>query len=329
LLQLRTTIGQAFSPAPPRRRVRKHRRAPARAAIAPVPLPRERPLEASPSAPPTVVTRVPVFAQTSLTAPPASASVPVPTPRPIAAGSRRERRVASAPTESVAPLAPAPPVDSTPAPAPQASGPSECQLRVSASGILVFHPLPAISGPGTCGADDVVQVDAVVLKDKRKVTFSPPATLRCPMAEAVANWIRDDVAPAAAEMGNVRSLINASSYQCRPRNRVEGAKLSEHGHANALDIRGFVLADGHEVVLTDATARRDVREKLRQSACERFSTVLGPGSDGYHEEHVHLDLMERRGRYRMCQWDVRSPPEAASVPFPPIRTKPVATSTRP
>jgi hypothetical protein len=36
--------------------------------------------------------------------------------------------------------------------------------------------------------------------------------------------------------------------------------------------------------------------------------VLGPGSDGYHEDHVHVDLAERRGGYRVCEWDVREPP---------------------
>jgi len=40
-------------------------------------------------------------------------------------------------------------------------------------------------------------------------------------------------------------------------------------------------------------------------------TVLGPGSDGYHEEHIHLDLAERHNGYRICQWDVNLP-----VPLP-------------
>jgi Extensin-like protein C-terminus len=52
---------------------------------------------------------------------------------------------------------------------------------------------------------------------------------------------------------------------------------------------------------------KDWREALRTSTCARFSTVLGPGSDGYHEEHIHLDLAERRGGYKMCQWGVREP----------------------
>jgi hypothetical protein len=71
---------------------------------------------------------------------------------------------------------------------------------------------------------------------------------------------------------------------------------------------------------------------MRKSACGRFSTVLGPGSDGYHEDHVHVDLMERApGRFRMCQWDVRDPEPAtgtvaatapAAIPLPPPRPRP-------
>jgi hypothetical protein len=59
--------------------------------------------------------------------------------------------------------------------------------------------------------------------------------------------------------------------------------------------------------------------------CGRFTTVLGPGSDGYHETHIHVDLAERRGGYRMCQWDVRDPAPVAAVetaiPLPPPRPK--------
>ena len=53
---------------------------------------------------------------------------------------------------------------------------------------------------------------------------------------------------------------------------------------------------------------------MLHSACTRFSTVLGPGSDWYHEDHIHLDLMERRNNYRICQWDVWDPlPQTAPL----------------
>ena len=52
---------------------------------------------------------------------------------------------------------------------------------------------------------------------------------------------------------------------------------------------------------------KPLREALRDAACHRFTTVLGPG-DPYHDGHIHLDVIQRRGGYRICQWDVREPP---------------------
>ena len=79
------------------------------------------------------------------------------------------------------------------APAAQAAAitpnaPSACQLRLTTD-IALIHPLASIKGPGSCGAEDVVRFDAVVLKDGRRIALTPAATLRCPMAEAVARWI--------------------------------------------------------------------------------------------------------------------------------------------
>jgi len=194
--------------------------------------------------------------------------------------------------------------------------PSACQLRLAKR--AVFQVLGTLVGPGDCGAPDAVQLQGVVLPDQTKVALTPPATLRCPMAEQLADWLRDDVAPTLAEFGPpLRVLDNFDSYECRGRNRVSAAALSEHGRADAIDVRGFRLADGREINLTDVNAAKDLRQKIRSSACARFSTVLGPGSDGYHEEHIHLDLAERRNGYKLCQWDLREPPppaQAASAP---------------
>ncbi|MGD0026432.1 MAG: extensin family protein, partial [Xanthobacteraceae bacterium] len=107
------------------------------------------------------------------------------------------------------------------------------------------------------------------------------------------------------------------SYECRGRNRVRGATLSEHGRANALDVRALRLANGQDVALTDVKVAKDFRDAIRASACARFSTVLGPGSDGSHEEHIHLDLAERRGGYKLCEWDVREPIAQAQETAPP------------
>jgi hypothetical protein len=193
-----------------------------------------------------------------------------------------------------------------------AETPSACQVRLAK--IAVFQPIPVLVGPGDCGATDAVLIDTVILPDKTKVAVTPAATMRCPMAEAVAQWVREDVVPILKDLPPLRALDNFDSYSCRGRNNVRAAQLSEHGRADALDVRDFKLADGHELKLTDIHAGKDWRDAIKASVCARFSTVLGPGSDGYHEEHIHLDLEERRNNYKICEWDVRVPP-------PPVEAK--------
>ena len=184
--------------------------------------------------------------------------------------------------------------------------PSDCDVRLGK--VAVFRQLAALIAPGECGAPDAVLLESVILPDQSKVAIAPPATLRCTMAEVVAQWIREDVAPAAVKLGAPpRELENMGSYECRGRNRISGATLSEHGRADALDVRGFKLANKETVVLADPKVPKDFRNAIRASACARFSTVLGPGADAEHAEHVHLDLIQRRNNFKMCQWDVREP----------------------
>ena len=183
--------------------------------------------------------------------------------------------------------------------------PSACRARITAD-LATIEPLPPLRGAGECGGEDVVLLKAVMTGETGPVAIVPPATPRCPMAEALIGWIRDDVMTATARLGSpLRAVANYASYECRPRNRIEGAKLSQHGLANAIDVRALVLADGTTLAPTDATADRGLREQLRLTACARFATVLGPGSDGYHEEHIHLDLAERAHATHLCQWEVR------------------------
>ncbi len=186
------------------------------------------------------------------------------------------------------------------------AAPSPCNSRLAQ--VAGFRPLGTLVAPGECGAPDAVLLETVTLPDKSKVAIAPPATLRCAMAEAVTAWLRDDVAPAAQKLGApLRRLDNLGSYECRGRDRVRGATLSEHGRADALDVHGFRLGDGQVIVLADPKAPKDFRDDVREAACARFSTVLGPGSDAEHAEHVHVDLEERRNDYKLCEWDVREP----------------------
>ena len=206
--------------------------------------------------------------------------------------------------------------------------PSACQ--VSLAKVAEFQSLPVLVGPGDCGADDAVEMSAITLADQGKVAVSPPAIMRCPMAQQVADWVRDDIVPTLKGLPPLRGLDNLASYDCRGRNNVHAAKVSEHGRADALDVHDFKLADGRELGLTDVNIPKDWREAVRASACARFATVLGPGSDGYHEEHVHLDLEPRRNNYKICEWDVREPPAVeAQAGKNPDKTPDAAPDTTP
>jgi hypothetical protein len=233
--------------------------------------------------------------------------VPLPRPRPAEAPTvEPSRPVAEKPP--LAPTAPAsPPADkpaetatAPPAPPP----PSACRLALTEA-IAIAPSIPDIHGAGGCGGEDLVRLEAVVLPDKRQVALKPAAILRCAMASEIADWVRTDIAPLTTSLGSAISVLdNFDSFECRGRNRVVGAPLSEHGRANALDVRAFKLANGQSISLTDRTVPRQVRENVLHSVCERFTTVLGPGSDGYHEDHIHLDLMQRHNNYKICQWYV-------------------------
>ena len=198
---------------------------------------------------------------------------------------------------------------------------SPCQSRLAEN--AAFKPLPPITGPEECIATDVVALEVVLLADGHRIALSPAATLRCPMAEAVTHWIRDDVEPTIAALGkSLRGVETLDSFDCRRRNGIKDAKISEHGRANALDVRAFKLANGAAIGVTDAGVAKSLREKLRQSACARFSTVLGNGADAYHDSHIHLDLIERSNHYRICQWDVLDVTETAA-----LAAKKAATAT--
>jgi hypothetical protein len=96
-------------------------------------------------------------------------------------------------------------------------------------------------------------------------------------------------------------------YVCRNRNNDAAGKLSEHAKGNALDIFAFALSDGRRVAVRpadrSAPAVAAFLAAVRTTACGYFLTVLGPGSDGTHAEHLHLDLGPhgRSANYRICE----------------------------
>ncbi|MBM1814463.1 extensin family protein [Pseudosulfitobacter pseudonitzschiae] len=139
------------------------------------------------------------------------------------------------------------------------------------------------------------------------VQIDSPALMRCETAVALGTWLRDFVKPAAATLkrGPVVTLAKGSGYQCRRRNNLPDGKLSEHAYGNAIDIMAFGFKDGSQIKVTprerEGSREESFQDAVRATACLYFSTVLGPGSDEAHNDHLHLDVIARDGGFRLCQ----------------------------
>lgn len=166
-----------------------------------------------------------------------------------------------------------------------------------------------ISGPGICGltqpymvgalAGDAVQLDSV-------------ATLDCPMIAALNQWVTDVVQPDAQQRfgQQVVQIDTMGSYSCRGMNGQAGAHISEHAFGNAIDIAGFRLADGRRITVVHDWTQGDEQSQaflrdVHAGACGLFTTVLGPGYNVFHYNHIHVDLARHgstsRGMRRYCK----------------------------
>lgn len=163
----------------------------------------------------------------------------------------------------------------------------------SIRGKQIADRVEAVRGCGMNGGVSVTRLSGVEL--------STPIEVDCPTARRLNGWIEGVVLPLVGPTGGgIEGLEMAGSYNCRTRNHQPGAKISEHGKGRAVDITGLRLRDG--TVLTVAEDWNDpVRGKIlrmmHRAACGPFGTVLGPGSDGFHEDHLHLDTAVRRQAY--------------------------------
>ncbi len=175
------------------------------------------------------------------------------------------------------------------------------------------------SSPRSAPASTWCGSTAIVMPDQTLVAVTPPPTLRCSMAEAVAEWVRDDVGPAGGRTRRAaRRDRRLRFYECRRRNNVRRrqAVRARQGQ-RARRRRG------------QASQRRDVQPDRSAGLASRSASgcasrpapasprCSGPGSDGYHNEHIHLDLAERSRGYRICQWNVLDPrADRGEVPLP-------------
>lgn len=249
------------------------------------------------------------------------AEAPLPPPRPEATPTLPEPPPDPAPAEPEAPSGPFAAAPGIPLPPPRpaeygppgpaassgepappsADAPDAACIRALQDLGAAFEPVPPISN-GACGASRPLRL----ARPAPDVEAVPPATLTCQAALALARWTAEALKPEAGRtMGQALLKIRiGTSYECRTQNRRPGAKLSEHAFANGIDIGGFELAGGRSVPASALAAESPEGRFLqaaRTAACAHFTTVLGPGADAAHADHLHLDMRARRGGHRLCQ----------------------------
>jgi hypothetical protein len=168
-------------------------------------------------------------------------------------------------------------------------------------------PLPAL------GPQRGAPVEAV-----GPVTVKPAATLACPIVSALDKWLADSVQPAAQRWFGARvvEIKQISAYSCRGMNGNPGAHISEHAFGNALDIAAFTLTDGRRITVKDGwhgmPEEQGFLRDVQAAACREFNTVLAPGSNRYHDDHIHVDLMRRASRRLICEPAAMSGEEIAA-----------------
>lgn len=178
------------------------------------------------------------------------------------------------------------------------------------AGARTFNPadtpgaerLGRVTGANGCKTSDPWRLRIV-----SNIRLSVPAIVDCGVISPLHGWLTDIVQPAAGRAfgEQVASVDVAASYACRPRNSNRGAKMSEHGLGNAIDISAFTLMSGRKVTVAagwhGTTAERAFLREVHKKACGRFSTVLGPAADSYHRNHIHLDIQARKSRQAFCR----------------------------
>jgi hypothetical protein len=182
-----------------------------------------------------------------------------------------------------------------PPPLPQQSELSQAKLRQCLADLgdtgARYSLFPDKVMPDGCSI-----VGAVRLTDVG-IPVSGLGPMKCGVAERFAVWAGSAVQNAAAVWleTTVAKIESYGTYNCRPINNRQGARLSEHGRANAVDIAAFVLADGRRITVKDGwrgsdPAARDFLRAVHKAACRRFDIVIGPDGDPQHYDHLHFDM---------------------------------------
>lgn len=180
-----------------------------------------------------------------------------------------------------------------------------CRLALSVLGAGYAQVGPVVDAADPdCGIARPLRITSVA----PGVTLGGAPLMRCDTARALALWVAGLRHGAAAMPGAPRltRIETGPGYACRARvGAGAGTRLSQHALGNAIDITAFRFDDGTKIAVQPRDGGGDLAQAFqrsaRASACLWFTTVLGPGSNTAHDDHLHLDIKARKGGWRLCQ----------------------------
>jgi hypothetical protein len=225
--------------------------------------------------------------------------VPVPRPRPAL-----DARPSAAPATASQPR------DQKPSQTENAVRDDEaCLARLRAADIRFDIPTVPTASKAACTIEVPVRLKSVTTRTRAvtEVRLPEEPVVSCEFAERLTAWLGHLVAPVIAGRmsADLKAVRTGPGYECRNRNGAATGKLSAHAVGKAIDISGFDLSNGKFISIKPDgdEAMRNVVDSVRTAACGWFTTVLGPGADAAHTDHMHVDIAPHgtSDRYRICQ----------------------------
>ena len=233
-----------------------------------------------------------------------SQATPLPPARPADLGGKSPKGAAPGtfPNEHSA----APPSNDQQIPA---SGIEECLTRLSALGVNVQAGNVPLDNNNACVVAMPIRIKQVTghYGLGSAIQFPNQPLIDCRLAEPLARWVGEVVGPvfAANFPSPLTAVQTGPGYECRNRNHEATGKISAHAIGLALDIFGFELANGQIVSVGSSSdpVSKAVLRTIRTAGCGWFTTILGPGSDAAHANHLHVDIQQHgtNNRYRICE----------------------------
>ncbi len=228
-------------------------------------------------------------------------SMPVPRPRPVTPGARSSAPPAAA-SQNRDQKQPSQTDDA-------ARDDEACLARLRAASVRFDIPTMAVGTKAACTIEVPVRLKSVTARARAvtEVHLPEEPIVSCEFAERLTGWLGHLVAPliAGRMSADLRAVRTGPGYECRNRNGAANGKLSAHAVGKAIDISALELSSGKLIPIKPDgdEAMRNVVDSLRTAACGWFTTVLGPGSDAAHTDHLHVDitLHGTSDRYRICQ----------------------------